>query len=128
MHKIYSPGSNAAFIVSFVALEYIVVVLISECLVLLHKTTNNGNARYYSIETIPTLFNKFIVERVYGNIRFQACTGKRCNEFLHYDEALSLLNKIKDKKRLYPKKITKKFLLIQNLEHSLLNLFLSNKF
>ncbi|TKX32328.1 polymerase [Campylobacter aviculae] len=65
--------------------------------ILLHKTTSSGNTRYYSIGIIPTLFNK------YGNIRFQACTGKKCNEFLNYDEALSLLNKIKDKKSLYPK-------------------------
>ncbi|MBK1973010.1 WGR domain-containing protein [Campylobacter sp. TTU-622] len=66
--------------------------------VLLHKTTKKGNIRYYSIEIIATLFEEYIVERIYGNIRFKSYTGKRNNVFSSYDEAQDFFKKIKKQK------------------------------
>lgn len=45
--------------------------------VLLHRITEKGNIRYYSIEIIATLFEEYMVERVYGNVRFKSCTGRK---------------------------------------------------
>ncbi|EAL8902476.1 polymerase [Campylobacter jejuni] len=42
--------------------------------VLLHRITEKGNIRYYSIEIIATLFEEYMVERVYRNVRFKSCT------------------------------------------------------
>lgn len=49
--------------------------------VLLHGITEKGNIRYYSIEIIATLFEEYIVERVYGNVRFKSCTGRKIMYF-----------------------------------------------
>lgn len=55
--------------------------------VLLHRITEKGNIRYYSIEIIATLFEEYMVERVYGNVRFKSCTGRKNNVFPSFNEA-----------------------------------------
>ncbi|EAJ4673153.1 polymerase, partial [Campylobacter coli] len=55
--------------------------------VLLHRITEKGNIRYYSIEIIATLFEEYMVERVYGNVRFKSCTGRKNNVFSSFNEA-----------------------------------------
>ncbi|EPN5850181.1 polymerase [Campylobacter jejuni] len=55
--------------------------------VLLHRITEKGNIRYYSIEIIATLFEEYMVERVYGNVRFKSCTGIKNNVFPSFNEA-----------------------------------------
>lgn len=55
--------------------------------VLLRRITEKGNIRYYSIEIIATLFEEYMVERVYGNVRFKSCTGRKNNVFSSFNEA-----------------------------------------
>lgn len=49
--------------------------------VLLHRITEKGNIRYYSIEIIATLFEEYMVERVYENVRFKSCTEEKIMYF-----------------------------------------------
>ncbi|EQA8529845.1 hypothetical protein ACX9H9_001624 [Campylobacter jejuni] len=55
--------------------------------VLLHRITEKGNIRYYSIEIIATLFEEYMVERIYGNVRFKSWTGIKNNVFPSFNEA-----------------------------------------
>lgn len=66
--------------------------------VLLHRITEKGNIRYYSIEIIATLFEEYVVERVYGNVRFKSCTGRKNNVFPSFNEAQIFFEKLKKQK------------------------------
>ncbi|EAK6249836.1 WGR domain-containing protein [Campylobacter jejuni] len=66
--------------------------------VLLHRITKKGNIRYYSIEIIATLFEEYIVERVYGNVRFKSCTGRKNNVFPSFNEAQIFFERLKKQK------------------------------
>ncbi|EAK4567910.1 WGR domain-containing protein, partial [Campylobacter jejuni] len=57
-----------------------------------------GNIRYYSIEIIATLFEEYMVERVYGNVRFKSCTGIKNNVFPSFNEAQIFFEKLKKQK------------------------------
>ncbi|EAH9122885.1 WGR domain-containing protein, partial [Campylobacter jejuni] len=56
------------------------------------------NIRYYSIEIIATLFEEYMVERVYGNVRFKSCTGIKNNVFPSFNEAQIFFEKLKKQK------------------------------
>ena len=45
------------------------------------KDTNNGNIRYYNLEVFETLFGEYLLERIYGNIRYKAPTGVKKNYY-----------------------------------------------
>lgn len=49
--------------------------------VLLHRITEKGNIRYYSIEIITTLFEEYMVERVYGNVRLKVAQEEKIMYF-----------------------------------------------
>lgn len=49
--------------------------------VLLHRITEKGNIRYYSIEIIATLFEEYMVERVYGNVRLKVAQEEKIMYF-----------------------------------------------
>lgn len=69
--------------------------------VLLHRITEKGNVRYYSIEIVVALFEEYIVERVYANIRFKSYTDRKNNVFSSFNEVqifFERLKKTKDEK------------------------------
>ncbi|EAJ7530446.1 WGR domain-containing protein [Campylobacter jejuni subsp. doylei] len=66
--------------------------------VLLHRLTEKGSIRYYSIEIVATLFEEYVVERVYGNVRFKSCTGRKNNVFSSFNEAQIFFEKLKKQK------------------------------
>ncbi|ABS43787.1 WGR domain superfamily [Campylobacter jejuni subsp. doylei 269.97] len=66
--------------------------------VLLHRITEKGSIRYYSIEIVATLFEEYVVERVYGNVRFKSCTGRKNNVFSSFNEAQIFFEKLKKQK------------------------------
>ncbi|EAH8626963.1 polymerase, partial [Campylobacter jejuni] len=45
-----------------------------------------------------TLFEEYMVERVYGNVRFKSCTGRKNNVFLSFNEAQIFFEKLKKQK------------------------------
>ncbi|CAG2535554.1 polymerase [Campylobacter jejuni] len=49
--------------------------------VLLHRITKKGNIRYYSIEIIATLFEEYMVERVYRNVRLKVAQEEKIMYF-----------------------------------------------
>ena len=58
----------------------------------------NSNTRYYKVELYKTIFGEFVVEGVYGNIRYKSPTGKKRMYFYTLKEAKEFfLNKIKSK-------------------------------
>ncbi len=52
------------------------------------------NTRYYKIDLSATLFNEYLVERVYGNTSYKAPTGKRSNYFGSMIEAKKFIVKL----------------------------------
>ncbi|EAL3619336.1 WGR domain-containing protein [Campylobacter coli] len=60
--------------------------------------TEKGNIRYYSIEIIATLFEEYMVERVYENVRFKSCTGRKNNVFPSFNEAQIFFERLKKQK------------------------------
>jgi len=61
--------------------------------------SNRGNIRYYKIELFLSLFDDYIVEREYGNIRYKAPTGIRKNLFSSFKAAKDFYNSIIKKKK-----------------------------
>ncbi|MFK0477119.1 polymerase [Campylobacter jejuni] len=59
--------------------------------VLLHRITEKGNIRYYSIEIITTLFEEYMVERDSGNGRFKSGKRRTNNELQSFIESKILL-------------------------------------
>ncbi|WP_312025671.1 polymerase, partial [Campylobacter jejuni] len=47
---------------------------------------------------IATLFEEYMVERVYGNVRFKSCTGIKNNVFPSFNEAQIFFEKLKKQK------------------------------
>lgn len=45
------------------------------------KDTNNGNIRYYNLQVFTTLFDEYLLERIYGNIRYKSPTGVKKNYY-----------------------------------------------
>lgn len=67
--------------------------------VTLYRKTGRGSTRYYKIEMSPTLFNGFIVEREYGNVRNRGPTGIRKNCYDSISEAEKFYTGILRQKR-----------------------------
>ena len=65
------------------------------------RRTECGNTRYYRLELHPTLFNEYIVEREYGNVRYRRPTGIKIDYFYDEESAksryLSILRQKKNK-------------------------------
>jgi len=55
--------------------------------VFLIKDTEKGNTRYYNLQIFATLFDEFMLERVYGNIRYKSHTGIKKDYFLAMADA-----------------------------------------
>ena len=58
------------------------------------RTTAKGNTRYYELDLQKTLFEDFLVERRYGNIRYKSHTGLKMNYFQSEVEAKSFFERI----------------------------------
>ena len=52
------------------------------------------NTRYYKIDLSSTLFDEYLVARVYGNNTYKAPTGKRSNYFGSLLEAKEFILKL----------------------------------
>lgn len=52
------------------------------------------NTRYYKIDLSSTLFDEYLVERVYGNNTYKTPTGKRSNYFGSLLEAKEFIFKL----------------------------------
>ncbi|MCR2113431.1 WGR domain-containing protein [Campylobacter upsaliensis] len=66
--------------------------------VILHKTMPNHHIRYYSLELSATLFEEFVVKRIYGNTRYKSFTGQKVDIFTNYEEARDFFEMMKKKK------------------------------
>lgn len=63
------------------------------------RTTLKGNTRYYELTIQKTLFDGFLVERIYGNIAYKSHTGLKINYFENEKEAKHFFNTILRKKQ-----------------------------